>query len=82
MVRINDKFAVLTFENTAGKLFNPLKVMGDHQDGGAALAYLVENLHDLVTCLGVQIAGGLIGQYQFGVIKQGTCYADTLLLSA
>ena len=81
-VGIDYKFAVLTFEYTAGKLRYPLQVVGDHEYGGAALANLVQNLHDLTAGLRVQITCGLIGQNQFGVIEQGAGYADTLLLSA
>ena len=79
---IHNQFPAFTLKHTPGELLNPLEVMSNHKNGGSALANLLEYLHDLVAGLWVQIAGGLIGQNQFGVIKQGAGYAYTLLLSA
>ena len=81
-IRIDQKLASLAFEYAAGELFNPLQVVRNHKYCGSALANLVQDLHDLASGLGVQVSGGLIGQYQFGVVKQGAGYTDTLLLSA
>ena len=81
-IGIYQKLAVLAFENAARELLYPLQVVGNHKDSGSVLANLVQDLHDLASCLGVQVASGLIGQDKLGVIEQGACYADTLLFAA
>ena len=76
------QLAVLAFEYAAREVGYPLQVVGDHQDGSSVLADLVQDLHDLTAGLGVQVAGGLIGQYELGVVEQGACYSYALLLTA
>ena len=43
-----------------------------HQDGGAFLVQLGEQLHHLQTILGVEVTRGLVGKNQFGIHHHGT----------
>ena len=56
--------------------------MGDLDDGGAGFIEFLEELHDLVALDGMEIAGGLIGEDELGILDDGAGYADELLLAA
>jgi hypothetical protein len=56
--------------------------MGNLNDGGAGIVESFEELHDLFALRGVQIAGGLIGKNEFGILDDGTGDTDQLLLPA
>src|SRR5208283_1939156 len=43
------------------------RVVGDHADGGAGGVDILEQVHDRVTVLGVEVSGGLIGQENHGI---------------
>ena len=56
--------------------------MGDHHDGGALLVQLGEQVHHLLAILGVEVAGGLVGEDELGVGDYGAGDGHALLLSA
>ena len=56
--------------------------VGDHHDGGALLVQLGEQIHHLLAILGVEVAGGLVGEDELGVGHHGTGDGHALLLSA
>ena len=57
--------------------------MRDDDNGDAVLAIeLRQRLHDLVRGAGIEVAGRLVGQQQTGLIDQGACDCDALLLAA
>ena len=56
--------------------------MGHHHDGGAQLVDLLQQHHDLQGALGVQIAGGLVGHDDLGIVHQGPGDGHALLLAA
>ena len=57
-------------------------VMGDHDDRGALVMQLAEQVEDDLLVLLVQVAGGLIGENQLRVVDQRTRDAHALLLAA
>ena len=58
-------------------------VVGDHQDGLAeALVQVAQNLQHGFRILGVQVAGGLVGQQDGRVVHDGAGDGDALLLAA
>ena len=57
-------------------------LVGDHDDRLAGVVELAEHLHDLVAGLGVEVAGGLVGQDDVGVVDQRAGDRDALLLAA
>src|SRR5712692_6938399 len=59
------------------------RIVRDHQDGFAVLAHkLINQRHDLVRALAVQVAGGLIAKQESRVRDNGASDSDALLLSA
>ena len=56
--------------------------MGDEGDGLALFVETLEQAHDLVRGAGVKVSGGFVGQYDDGVVNQGTGDGHTLLLSS
>ena len=56
-----------------------LGVVGDH-DYQALAGHLLQQVHHLHRRGGVQCAGGLVGQHNFGVIDQRTCNGHALHL--
>src|SRR5690606_26148653 len=57
-------------------------LVGDQHDGDAALVQFLEHLHDLEAGARVEIARGLVGKDEHGVVHHGTRDGDALLLSA
>jgi hypothetical protein len=56
--------------------------VGDLNDGGASFIEFSEELHDFFALRGVEIAGGLIGQNEFGILDDRAGDTDQLLLAA
>ena len=56
--------------------------MGDDHEGRAVLVELVEQVEDDLFVGFVQVAGGLVGQQQLGVVDEGAGHAHALLLAA
>src|SRR5438105_9600404 len=54
----------------------------DQYDRVSLLVQLLEQAHDLHTRLGIQVAGGLVGEQDGGIRAQGSRDGDPLLLSA
>ena len=53
-----------------------------HHHGGACHAYLFQQAYYVVGCLGIEIAGRLVGYYYPRLVEYGARYGYTLLLSA
>ena len=53
-----------------GKAVDQILLVGHHQHGGAQLVDPLQQHHDLQRALGVQIAGGLIGHNDLGIVHQ------------
>ena len=73
--------AVEQVDDTVGVAGVALRV-SDHHDGGAFLVELGEQVHHLLAVLGVEVAGGLVGEDELGVGDHGAGDGDTLLLAA
>src|SRR6266851_8322444 len=56
--------------------------MRDLNDGGAPVVEALEELHDFVALRGVQVAGGLVGEDELGILNDRACYTNELLLAA
>jgi hypothetical protein len=75
-------FAVAHVEDAVGDL-GSLGVVGDHEDGLVELAAgLAEHLEDGVGVLGVEIAGGLVGEDDGGAVDEGAGDGYALLFAA
>ncbi len=75
------QMAVLKLDAAVG-LPGDVGVVGDHQDGVAGAVQLAENFHDDGFVGFVEIAGGLVGEDELGLIDQGAGDGDALLLAA
>jgi hypothetical protein len=42
--------------------------MGDHDDGSAVSIQVGEDSHDLIAVLEIQVAGGLVSDYDLGIM--------------
>ena len=58
-----------------------LGVVRDHDDEAVA-GHVAQQVHDLHARLGVEGAGGLVGQQDLGVVDEGARYGDALHLAA
>ena len=65
----------------AGELLQQVEVVGDHDDGGALFAHLLEDGDYLLAGLLVKVAGGLVGQDDAGGVEQCSGYGDALLFA-
>ena len=59
-----------------------LVAVGDHQDRLALAVQAPEQLEDLTAAVGVERAGGLVGQQQRGLVGQGPGDGQALALTA
>ncbi len=57
-------------------------LVGDDDDGVAAGVEIVEEGHDLVAGLGVEVSGGLVGEDDGGAVDEGAGDGDALALAA
>ena len=69
-VGVPGDLAVLQGNDAGGILLGQLRVVGDH-DHQAVLGHLLQQLHHLDGGLGVQRAGGLVGQEDVRIVDQG-----------
>ena len=67
--------------NAAVGLLGDVGIVGDHEDGMASAVELAEQADDDFLVGLVEIAGGLVGQNELGLIDQRTSDGDALLLS-
>src|SRR6266849_1891956 len=56
--------------------------MRDLNDGGAPVVEALEELHDFIALRGVQVAGGLVGEDELGILDDRAGDAHELLLAA
>jgi hypothetical protein len=63
-------------------VFGDVGLVGDEDDGVALGVEFVEEGHDLVAGLGVEVAGGLVGEDDGGLVDQGAGDGDALALAA
>src|SRR5216684_6010215 len=56
--------------------------MRDLNDGGAGVVEALEELHDFIALRGVQVAGGLVGEDELGILDDRARDAHELLLAA
>ena len=76
------EFLVFDFDNSAGELLEELVVVCSHDDCGTGGGDFVEVCHDLIAGVGVEIAGGFIGEDNFRLVEKRTGYDHALLLAA
>src|ERR1700722_2335130 len=75
-------------DDTVADSDNAVGVLGDiwlvgYDDDRVAVGMeVVEESHDLVAGLGVQVSGGLVGQDDRGLVDQGAGDGDALALAA
>ncbi len=74
-------FAVMQFDAAVGKAGDD-RIVRDHHDGSALLVQLTEQAQDDFFIDSVEVAGGLVGENDFGIVDEGASNADALLLSA
>ena len=73
---------VLADEGAAGVFLEDGAVVGDHDDGGPLGVDAAEQAHDAVGGLAVQVAGGLVGDDDLGLVEEGAGDGDALLFAA
>ena len=56
--------------------------MGDEDDGAALMGEFAEEVEDELAGVGVEVSGGLVGEDNLGVVDEGACDGDALLLAA
>src|SRR5689334_22858647 len=59
-----------------------IRLVGDEDDGVAPSVEFIKEGHDLVAGLGVEVAGGLVGEDDGGVVDKGTGDGHALALTA
>ena len=69
-------------DDASGVLAGQGEVVRGHDDGGAGPADLVEEVDQPAGGVGVEVAGGLVGQDDLGGVEQGAGDDDALLLAA
>ena len=80
-IAVADDAAVPQANGAVGVFFGQLGVVGNH-DHQAVLCHFLQQLHYLLAGLGVQRAGGLIGQQDVGVVYQCAGNGHALHLAA
>jgi hypothetical protein len=76
-----DEAAVSEIEAAVGELSDG-RVVSDHEDGVAFVVEFAEEANDFFLVGFVEVAGGLVGEDELGVIDEGAGDGDTLLLAA
>ena len=78
-----EEFAVANDGETVGEEFGECAFVGDHDDGHAELRLkFAEKREDGFAGGGVEIAGGLVGEENFGAIDERAGDGDALLLAS
>ena len=80
-VGVGDDGAVGELDDACGVLVGQLGVVRDHDDEAVA-GDVAQQVHDLHARLGVEGAGGLVGEQDFGVVDEGARDGDALHLAA
>ena len=57
-----------------------LRIIGDYNNGDTLFMEGFKQFHYLLTCPGIQVPGGFIGQYEGRVVHQGPGSGHPLLL--
>ena len=73
--------AVVQFDPAIGQAGDD-GIMGDHHDGASLAMQFAQQAQDNLFVDRIQIAGGLVGQNDLGIVDQGARDADSLLLAA
>lgn len=73
--------AVADGDNPVGK-FGDIWFVGDNYDRVALRMEFIEESHDLVTGLGVEVSSGFVGQDNGGVVDEGAGYCHALTLTS
>ena len=68
--------------DNAMRVFGDVRLVGDEDDGVALGVEVVEERHDLLAGLGVEVAGGLVGEDDGGTVDQRAGDGDALALAA
>ena len=79
---VADDAALAQLHHAAAHLVDHLAVVGGDDDGRAGAVDPVDQLHDPDRGLGVEVAGGLVGQQQRRVVDEGAGDRHALLLAA
>ena len=74
--------SVFNHNYSVAEVADEMMLVGDHNNGGAALIYLVEQRNDLVGHIGVDVSGGFVGQNHCRIVYKGSGKGHTLLLTA
>ena len=80
-IGVSDDAAVGQLDDAGGVLVGQLGVVRDHDDEAVA-GHVAQQVHDLHARLGVEGAGGLVGQQDLGVVDEGARDGDALHLAA
>src|SRR6202035_4754819 len=78
---VAEDLAVFDVDHAVG-VFGDIGLVGYEDDGIAFFVEAVEEGHDLDAGLGVEVAGGLVGEDDGGVVDQGAGDGDALALTA
>jgi hypothetical protein len=68
-------------DNSVGVMGNG-EIMCDEDNGSPASMHELEQAEDFLACLGVECAGGLVGEQYERITDQSACNCDPLLLSS
>ncbi len=74
--------AALEGDHALAHPLDHLPIVGGHEHGGAAGVHVLEQGHDLLRHLGVEVARGLVGQQQHGLVDERAGDGHPLLLAA
>ena len=80
-VRVGGDFSVFEADDAGGVGAGEVGIVRDHNHE-LGLGDFLENLHDLLAGLGVESAGGLVGQENVWVVDEGAGDGDALHLAA
>ena len=80
-IGVGDDAAVGELDDAGRVLVGQFGVVRDHDDEAVA-GHVAQQVHDLHARLGVEGAGGLVGQQDFGVVDEGARDGDALHLAA
>ena len=78
---VADDLPVAHGNNSVGVLGNG-EVMCDEDNGSPASMHELEQVEDLLACLGVECAGWLVSEQYERITDQSACNCDPLLLSS